>query len=457
MKIIILGAGQVGGTLAENLTTEDNDITIVDMDPERLRYLQHRLDLRTVCGPASHPDTLEKAGAVDADMLIAVTSNDEVNMVACQVGYTIFNISTKIARIRSQQYFSHAELFCSEALPVDFFISPEQIVTNNVQHLIEYPGSLQVLDFAMGQIQLVGLRPMQGGPLVGKALTDIWQLMPDSQVKLVAVYRGERSIPVNAETTIENNDEIFFIAHKKTIRDMMQAFGRFDNPNRKIMVAGGGNIGYCLSKALEEKYQIKIIEHGQERTHYLADKLTRSTVLLGDAADKDLLLNENIEDIDVFCAVTNDDEANIMSALLAKQLGARTVMALITRPAYVDLIEGGPIDIVISPQQFTIGSILAHIRRGDIVRVHSLRRGAAEAIEAVAHGDKKTSKVVGRKVNEIKLPQGVSIGALVRDNDQLIVEDESIVEAGDHVILFVEDKKRIRDVEKLFQVSATFF
>lgn len=456
MKIIILGAGQVGSSLAEHLSSEANDITVVDTEEQRLRSLQDRLDIRTVCGEASHPELLREAGGEDADMLIAVTSSDETNMVGCQVAYTVFHTPTKIARVRSQEYLIHPELFSPEALPVDVIISPEQLVTDYIQRLIEHPGALQVLDFADGRVQLVGVRAYYGGPLVGQALRALRAHMPGIQTRVAAVYRRGNAIMPTGDTVIEADDEIFFIAARKNIRPIMSELRRLDRLNKRIIIAGGGNIGKRLAGVLEGSYQVKIIEHNPARTVSISRELDKTIVLQGDAADEELLLEENIENTDVFCALTNDDEANILSAMLAKRLGARKVMALINRASYVDLVESGDIDIAISPQQATIGSLLTHVRRGDVVRVHSLRRGAAEAIEAVAHGDANSSKVVGRAIEELKLPHGTTIGAVVRGNEVIIAHHDTVIEADDHVILFLIDKRRIGEVERLFQVGFTF-
>ena len=456
MKIIILGAGQVGASVAANLASEANDITVVDTDVPRLSELQDRLDIRTVVGCASHPDVLRRAGADDGDMVLAVTNSDEVNMIACQVAYTLFHTPTKIARVRSAAYLAYRELFSQEALPVDVIISPEQIITDYVQRLIEYPGTLQVLDFAEGKVRLVAVRAYYGGPLVGHELRELAKHLPGIDTRVAAIFRRGRALTPEGDTVIDVDDEVFFIAAQKNIRAVMAELRRLDKPYKRIMIAGGGNIGRRLAAALENKYQVKVIDHNRERTRVISEELERTIVLLGDAADEELLIEENIENTDVFCSVTNDDEANILSAMLAKRRGARKVMALINRAAYVDLVESGEIDIAISPQQATIGSLLAHVRRGDVVMVHSLRRGAAEAIEAVAHGDPKTSKVVGRSIEEIKLPPGTTIGAVVRGDDVLIAHHDTVIEAEDHVILFVTDKQRIPDVERLFQVGVTF-
>lgn len=456
MKIIILGAGQVGSSVAANLCSEANDITVVDPDPVHLQNLQDRLDLRGVVGHGSHPEILARAGAQDADMVIAVTNSDEVNMVACQVAYTLFRTPTKIARIREPQYQNATELFAQEALPIDVLISPEQEVTDYIRRLIEFPGALQVLDFADGKVQMVAARAFYGGPLVGHKLKELPDQLPGVETRVVAIYRRHEPIIPNGDTVIETGDDVFFVAAPKHIRAVMSEFQRLDSPNKRVLIAGGGNIGVRLALALEKQCTIKIIESNPDRATEISEQLKHAYVLLGDAADEDLLIEENIEQTDVFCALTNADEANIISSMLAKRLGAKTVMALINRAAYVDLVQRDIIDIAISPQQATIGSLLAHVRRGDVVKVHALRRGAAEAIEAIAHGDKNSSQVVGRLLEDIELPPGTTIGAILRGDEVIMAHHDTIIEAEDHVIMIVTNKRHVRDVERLFQVSVTF-
>ena len=457
MKIIILGAGQVGGTLAENLAVEQNDITVVDTDHARLRELQDRIDIKTVIGQGSYPQVLRQAGADDADMLVAVTNSDETNMVACQIAYSLFRTPTKISRIRSAAYLKQPELFRVDSFPIDVLISPEQVVTNYVRRLLEYPGALQVLDFADERVQLVAVRAYYGGPLVGQAIQQLKNHRPDVDTRVAAMFRRGKAIEPKGDTIIEADDEVFFVAANTHIRKVMAELRRAEDSYKRIIIAGGGNIGYRLAKALERTYQIKILEHSADRARFLSENLDKTVVLLGSATDKALLEEENIENTDVFCALTNDDEVNVMSSLLAKRLGARKVMTLINKAAYVDLVQGGSIDVAISPQQATIGSLLTHVRRGDVVNVHSLRRGAAEAIEAIAHGDKISSRVVGRAIKEIQLPPGTTIGAIVRGNEVIMATSEVVVESDDHVILFVMDKRHIADVERLFQVGLGFF
>jgi trk system potassium uptake protein TrkA len=458
VKIVILGAGQVGGSVAHILASETNDVTVVDANAERLQALQDRLDIRTIRGHASYPDILEQAGIADADMLIALTDNDEVNMVACQIAHTLFNTPTKIARVRAGSYIRYqGTLFKDDALPIDVLISPEQLVTDYIHRIIEHPGSLQVLDFAEGQVRLVGVKAYEGSALVGQALRTLPEHMPGIETRVAAIFRQGSAVMPEGNTVIEADDEVFFVAARKNTRAIVSELRKLDRMVKRLIIAGGGHIGARLARALEERFQVKVIERNPETGRRLCERLSRAIVLQGDAADENLLRQENIEHVDVFCAVTNDDEANILSAMLAKRMGARKVMALINRVSYVELVESsGIIDIAISPQQATIGSLLTHVRRGDVAKVHSLRRGAAEAIEAVAHGDYKTSKVVGRRVEEIRLPPGTTIGAIARGDEVIICHHDTMIESEDHVILFLVDKKRVPEVERLFAVGATF-
>ncbi|MCX2978245.1 Trk system potassium transporter TrkA [Candidatus Marimicrobium litorale] len=457
MKIIILGAGQVGGTLAEHLANEQNDITVVDTDTDKLRALQERLDIGTVTGGASHPDTLREAGAEDADMLVAVTNSDEINMMACQVAYTLFKTPTKISRVRSPFYLAHQkQLFNRDHIPVDVIIGPEQLVTRSIVRLIATPGALQVMDFAKGRVQLVAVRAYHGGPIVGHELQEIRRHMPNVDTRVAAIYRQDRAIIPEGDTVVEVDDEVFFIAARDNIRAVMSELRSVDKPYKRVMIAGGGNIGATLAQSLENDYQVKLIEKSYSQCRSLSERLKHCIVLHGSGSEPQLLSSENIEATDVFCALTNSDEANIMMSMLAKRLGAKKVITLIANAAYAELV-GDEIDIAISPQQITIGSLLTHVRKGDISNVHSLRRGAAEAIEVTALGDQRSSQVVGRRLDDIKLPQGVTIGAVVRGEDVLIAHRHIVVETDDHVILFLLDRKQIKAVENLFAVGLGFF
>lgn len=457
LNIIILGAGQVGSTVAESLVSEANDITVVDIDGEKLKLLQDRLDLRTLVGNASHPSVLEQAGIADADMLLAVTQSDEVNMVACKLAASLYNTPTKIARIRSADYLAHPVIFDDNNFSVDFSICPEQILTDYIHKLIEFPEALQVLEFADGKVSMVAVKAFEGGPLVGQPLSFMHTHLPHVDARVAAIFRQDRSILPHGDTVIVAGDEVFFIAATENIRTILKELRRMDKPVKRVMIMGGGNIGRRLALALENEYQVKIVEHNKKSCERLASELSNTLVLHGDCTDENLLLSEHVGDVDVFCALTNDDENNIMSSLLAKSCGARKVIALINRSAYVGLLQGGKIDIALSPAQVTIGSLLAYVRQGDVAAVHSLRRGAAEALELVAHGDRQSSKVVGRRIDEIDLPEGATIGAMVRNGTVIMAHHDRLIEADDHVIVFVMNKKIIPKVEKLFQIGIGFF
>ena len=457
MKILILGAGQVGSTVAESLVGEANDITVVDTDAAKLRMLQDRFDLRVLVGNASHPSVLKQAGIEDADMLLAVTQSDEVNMVACKLAASLYNTPIKIARIRATDFLEHPEIFRKENFCVDFSICPEQILTDYICKLIEFPEALQVLEFASGRISLVAVRVFQDSPLVGNALSSLRAHMPHIDARVAAIFRLDGPIIPEGNTVIEAGDEIFFIAATENIRAVMKEMRRMDKPTKRVMIVGGGNIGRRLAGALESDYRVKLIEYNKKNCERLSGELTKTLVLHGDGTDENLLSAEHVEDVDVFCALTNDDENNIMSSLLAKKGGVRKVISLINRSAYVDLVQGGQIDIALSPAHVTIGSLLAYVRQGDVAVVHSLRRGAAEALELVLHGDRQSSRVVGRRIDEIDLPKGATIGAIVRSNQVIMAHHDTVIEAEDHVIVFVINKKMISKIEKLFQVGLGFF
>jgi len=474
VKILILGAGQVGSTLAENLVSEQNDITVIDLDASKLKDLQDRFDLRTVAGSAADPRILAEAGIEDADMLIAVTQSDETNLVACKLASKLFNTPTKIARVRATGFMQRPEILSEDGFDVDFAICPEQIVTEYISKLIEFPEALQVLDFADGRVTMVAVRAFEGGPLVGHPLKDLRRHIPSVDSRVVAIFRGDQAIIPDGETFVEAGDEVFCLADTDHVRKVMHELHRMDKPVKRVMIAGGGNIGLRLAKVLEARYQVKLIEFNKRRASEIAGQLANALVLQGDATDEELLESENVAEMDLFLALTNDDENNIMSTLLAKRMGARRVVALINRRSYAELMQGGEIDIAISPAQATIGKLLTRIRRGDVVAVHSLRRGAAEALELIAHGSEKTCKVIGKRVEEIQLPRGAAIGAIVRrlerpqteraddlvattrDSQVLMAHHDIVIQPDDHVIMFVANKRMIPRVERLFQVGYAF-
>ncbi|MFC1740607.1 Trk system potassium transporter TrkA, partial [Pseudomonadota bacterium] len=431
-------------------------ITVIDHNLQLLKALEKRMDIKTVHGEASHPDVLVRAGAEDAELILAVTNSDETNMIACQVAYTLFQTPTRLARVRSPSYLNHPELFATSAVPVTFIISPELLLIQSIEHLIEQTEALQILDFAGGRAQLVAVKAHSGGPLVGHELRSLSQQVPDAATRIVAVFRRDSPITPNGRTVVEEQDEVFFLAASRHIPAVLKAFGRSGKPTRRVIIGGGGKIGQRLAERIESDYLVKLIDLDYERCRELAKSLYQTIILNGDVTDVSLLKEEAIGDTDIFCAVTNDDETNILSAMLAKRCGVSKTLSIINHPDYLDLTQGDAVDIALSPALFTIGAILTHIRRGDIAAVHSLRRGAAEAIEIIVHGDRQTSRVVGQPAKTLPLPEGASIGAIVRGDQLLFVDSRTVVESNDHVILFLIDKQHIPAVERLFQVTSSF-
>ncbi|MCC5856099.1 MAG: Trk system potassium transporter TrkA [Idiomarina sp.] len=458
MKIIIIGAGQVGATLAESLVSGRNEITVIDQNRALLDELQDKYDLNVVLGNGAHPDVLKHAGADDAELLVAVSSTDEVNMLACQVAHSMFKVFRKIARIRAPEYIRHKDvLFHKDQMPVDHIIAPEQLVTAYIKRLIDYPGALQVIEFAEGKVSLVGVKAYYGGKLVGHAISTLREHIPNIDTRVAAIFRQGHAIRPLGTTIIEADDEVFFVADTRHIRAVMEELQPLEERYKRVMIVGGGHIGAGLARELEGNSRVKLVELSHHRAEELSAELENTLVLQGDAADQRLLSEERIEEIDLFIAVTNDDEANIMSAMLAKRMGAKKTMVLIQRTAYVDLVQGGEIDIAISPQQATVSALLRHIRRDFFVNDYSLRKGAAEAVELIAKGDENTSKVVGRELRELDLPPGTTIGAIVRGSEVLIAHDKNVIQHEDHVILFLVDKKYVEEIEKLFTPGALYF
>lgn len=476
MRIVILGAGQVGTSVAQSLVSESNDITVVDIDRDRLDFLQVRLDLRTVPGNAILPSILRDAGLADADMLIALTQSDQTNLVACKLAHTVFNVPTRIARLRSAEFLDNPALLAEDNFAVSYALCPEQVITDYLIKLVEFPEALQVLSFAHGRVALVAVKVYAGGLMVGRPIKEMREhLGHQVDARIAAIFRRDHAIPPTGDTVIEDGDEVFLLAAEEHIRRVMSEMRRMTTPVKRVIIAGGGNIGLRVAKRLEGKCTVKVIDSNKARTQTIANQLGNGLVLLGDATDEELLQQENIDATDLFLALTNDDEDNIMAASLAKNMGCQRVVALIKRHAYADLVQGGPIDIAISPAQVSIGDLLTHVRHGFVVKVHSLRRGAAEAIELVVLGDEKNSRVVGKRVDALPLIEGAIIAAIVRNIDQthsvmdsqgiitrrnghvLIAHKEVVIESGDHVIVFCLTKKIVKKVEKLFEVGLNFF
>ncbi len=453
MKIIILGAGTVGSTLAKSLSKEDNDVTVVDEKNSSLSHLEEEADISTVTGACSHPSTLVKSGIKDADMVVAVTGSDEINIVSCLMSKVLCNEVKTIARIRESNYLKDKtkEAIEQGIIPVDIVVSPERLITDYIQALIDTPGSLQVLEFGEGLLNLVAVRAVLGGPLIGHEIADLKKHMPNVDTRVAAIFRSGRAIIPKGTTTVEAGDEVFFIARKKDAVKVINEMRKKEEPYKYVVIAGGGKIGSALAEKIERNHTVKIIESDLERAKKISEGLVDTVVLEGDVSDKSLLHEENIEECDVFAAVTNDDEANVMSCMLAKEMGAHKVIALINNEAYVDLVQDKGIDVAIAPSQITIGTFLSEVAGEEVVKVHSLRRGAAEAIETIVKSSKNGHEdVVGKELRDISLPVGATIGAIIRKNKAKIAHDDVKIREHDHVIVFLTDKKILSEVQAIF-------
>jgi len=459
MNILIIGAGRVGTSVAEHLVSERNDITVIDTDPQRLRELQERLDLRGVCGNAIQPSVLREAGAEDCDLLVACAPQDETNLTVCKVAHDLFNVTTSIARLRSPEFVEGAPLLAREGgFAVDHVICAEQSVTTYIRKLVEYPEALRVIEFAGGRVTLAGVRAGAGSRLVGHRLDEIPTLVPNLDMRVVGLFRRDQPLKADGSTRIEAGDEAFVLTRTAAVTEVLCALRERDRPVRRVMIAGGGKVGLRLARELRGRCEIRLIELDRQRCEYLAAELGSEVLVLhGDATDEELMTDANVGETDVFIALSSDDEDNILSGLLSKRLGARRAIVLINRRAYTELVQGTQIDVAISPQHAVIGELLAYVRRGDVEAVHSMRQGAAESLEIIARGDRRSSKVVSRRIEQIDLPEGVQIGAIVRGDEVIMAHHDTVIQTDDHVIVFLPSKRQVRAVEKLFQVGATFF
>jgi trk system potassium uptake protein TrkA len=454
-KIAVLGGGQVGSSLAKILTDDGNDITLVDINSSVLEDLQEDNDIKTIHGNASSPSILEQAELNDCDILIAITGSDEVNLVSCHLAKKMFNVPTVIARLRNSEFQVSTSGFDLDLFSIDSIISPSKLVTDFIKNIIEHPGAFQAFDFADGKLQVIGATVLKDGPLAGKKLSEFKNHLPNVDVKVVALYRNRKTIPVNGSTIIEIGDDIFFLATPENMRfisELSKNQSRIEN----IMIAGGGNVGMTLATALSKKFSTKIIEKNLLRSKYLSESLEDTVVLNDDISDESLLENEGIENVDFFCSVTNDDQMNILSAKLAKDLGANKSISIINKLSYRKLVSK-EIDVVVSPEDVTIGSILTSVRTSDVVKVHSLGFGEAEILEIIIHGDKNTSKVVDRKVSDLELPTGCKIGAIYRDGNIILMHNDLTIKSNDRLIIYLLHKKDFSKLAKLFQVGIGFF
>ena len=469
MQILIIGAGRIGHAVAESMVDEANDITVVDQDRARIEELQNRLDLRGVVGNATSPEVLKSAGAADADMILAVTASDETNMAVCLIAARLFNIPTRIARVRNSELRNYTRLLSEEGFQITSSIWPEQALTESILQLVEFPEALQILEFAEGKASLFCVRAVAGSPLVGRPVSDLSVHLPNIPARIVSVFRRNRRLELTGETIIESGDEVIALSSGREVRRVISELRRHEERIRNVIIAGNPRLGVQLSKALNgpegrRGYCISIIDEDRDLAASLTAELPKDTLLLeGQITDEEILVGAGIEQCDLFVALGRHDETNIMGALLAKKLGARRVIALTDNSTFSDLMQGTQIDITVSSTQATLSELLRHVRRGDVVSAHSLRRGVAEALEIVAHGDRKSSRVVGKRLCDLALPSGTSVAALVRNDPDggepslMIASHDLVVESEDRVIIFVPNKRLIPQVEKLFAVDVGFF
>ena len=440
-----------GSSVAQALASEENDIVVIDFKQELLDGLKERFDIATVTGNAAHPTVLEQAGVHNTDMVIAVTDSDETNMLACLIINALYSRPKTIARVRAIDYLKNPKLFGENGIPVDIVISPEQIVMESIRNIIEFPGVLHISDFAGGLVRLFSVKVVADGVLTGKKIKTLKERLSDGKTRVVAIFRQGKPMCVTGEASIETGDEVFLVAPRKEVRRVLTELNKLEAPLRRIIIAGGGHVGKRLALALENNHQVKIIEKDPKRAHKIANDLSNTVVLLGDCADEALLLDESIDSADLFCAITDNDGVNIISASLAKSLGARKTICLLNHNSYTKLLPGTGIDVTVLPNQETLGSILKHVRRGDVAQVSSLCGGTAEAIEAIAHDSNGEDSVVGRRVDTINFPAGIVMGALIRNSEVISIHHDTVFKEGDHVVMFAMDKKLVANIEQTFQ------
>lgn len=458
MKVIVCGAGQVGSNIARYLASEKNDVTIIDQDTALIEKISDSLDVQGVVGFASHPDVLERAGAGDADLIIAVTYSDEVNMVACQVAHSLFDMPTKIARIRQQSYLQPiwADLFSRNHMPIDAIISPEIEVARAINRRLSIPGAFDAIPLSDGKITLIGVRCDAECPIINTPLRHLTALFPDLHITVVGIIRGDRKFVPTGDDEMLPGDEVYFVADSGHLDRALAAFGHEEPAARRLIIVGGGHIGLFLADTIEEEHRdfdVKLIEIDRKRAEFVAQELTRTVVIQGDALDIEILTEANVKATETIITVTNDDEVNILASLLAKRFGAQRSITLINNTTYTPLMGSLGIDAVVSPRAITVSTILQHVRRGRIRSVHSLGEGFGEIIEADAL---ETSRLVGVPIREAKLPEGVIIGALVRDGEVIIPRGDTVVRINDRVVLFAA-ADAVRKVEKMFSVRLEFF
>lgn len=458
MKVIVCGAGQVGFNIARYLAAENNDVTVIDQRADLIRSIGDSLDVQGMVGYASHPNVLEQAGAEDADMLIAVTHVDEVNMVACQVAHSLFEVPTKIARVRHQSYLQPiwANLFSRDNMPIDVIISPEIEVARAVTRRLQVPGTIDVIPMVNDKVRLIGVRCTENTPLVHTPLRQLTVLFPDLHIVVVGIVRQDKAMVPEADDQMLPGDEVYFVVDTEQAYRAMAAFGHEESEARRVLIFGGGNIGLFLAQQLEAEYPdvaVKAIEIDKARAEFVAKTLHRTVVLHGDVLDHDILEEAGVGQAETVVSVTNDDETNILSSLLAKRYGCRRAITLINKTAYNTLVSTLGVDVVVNPRGITVSKILQHVRRGRIHAVHTLHEGFGELIEAAAM---ETSSLVGRPLKDINLPNGVILGAIVRDGKVITPRGHTVVQAKDRVVLFAA-AHAVKQVEKMFSVRLEYF
>jgi len=458
MKVIVCGAGQVGTNIARHLATEHNDVTVIDQSPELVRRVTDTLDVQGLAGFASYPDVLERAGASDADMLIAVANADEVNMVACQVAHSLFNVPTKIARVRAQSYQKPiwADLFSRDHMPIDVIISPEIEVARAINNRLKAPGAVDMIPMADGLLQVIGVRLEDDCPIVDTPLRQLTTLFPDLHLIVITIIRDGKVIVPEPEDQLLVGDEVYFVAEAEHVVRSLAAFGHEEPEAHRIVIIGGGNIGFFLAQEFEQTrgdLTTKVIEVGRDRATQIAEQLKETVIVNGDALDLEILEEVNIGQTDTVVAVTNDDEVNILSSLLAKRNGAKRAVTLVNKLSYEPLIASLGIDVVVNPRAITVSTILQHIRRGRIIAVHALREGAGEVIEAEALD---TSAAVGKPLRDIRMDKGIIIGAVVRGEEVLLPRGDLEIKSKDRVVMFAA-AQAVKEVEQLFAVGLEFF
>ena len=453
MKVIIIGAGEVGYHIADILSKEKQDVILVDRDEERLKELAETLDVMSLLGSGNSPAILKRAGLGEADIVIAVTDSDETNRVACLLASTQSRVPFKIALIHNLELDEHSDIFDKDRLNISLCINPEREAVKNALDLIEFPGATEVTDFHDGRIKLIGF-PVQGGPVTGKPLQQLRETHPDSKMLITSIIRDEMLIEPRGDSVIREGDYFFAVAAAGEAKELLRIFGRKTEPARRVVIMGGGNTGRMLAEALEGKgLAVKIIEKRKDRCRFLSERLDRTIVLHGDGTSQDLLLEENIRDMDAFLSVTNDEEANILGALLAKRLGVKKTIALINRVEYMPLVSRVGIDGVINPRHAAISKILHFVRRGKIVTAAPLHDERVEAFEVVALA---TSEITSRPVKDIAFPPGTIVGAVIRGEKMIIAGGDTVIRPGDHVIIFTF-RSSIPQVEKILMVKLEYF